>query len=63
MPIIQLDKQEHAHYCIRIKFNSKNEEVKLRMSGRTQYIFYMDGTFAGDGPSRFPSKFPPVLIS
>lgn len=53
MAFLQWEKKMHAHYCIRVKFDTETERIKLNMTGRTQFIFYLDGKFVGDGPTRF----------
>lgn len=58
MAVYQFERKPVLHYGIKGEFKSKEETVSIRISGRTQFIFYIDGVFCGDGPSRFTADYP-----
>lgn len=58
MSIYFFQRKPVLHLGIRGCFSSGNEFISLRISGRTSFMFYIDGKFTGDGPSRFPGTNP-----
>lgn len=58
MALYTFERKPVLHLGIRGDFYTKQEIVTLRISGKTNFMFYLDGAFYGDGPSRYLSSYP-----